>query len=150
MDEIDKKILRLLQQDATLSVQAIGEAVGLSHTPCWRRIKRLEKNGVLTGRVALISPEKVGLPVCVFAHVALKSHAEEALSAFERAVQDCEEIMDCHEMSGETDYLVRILAPDVASYERILKTVLLNLPHVGSVNSSFALKEVKHVSALPI
>ena len=150
LDEFDRKILRAVQRDATVTVQALSEAVGLSHTPCWRRLKRLEAEGVIAGRVALIDPAKVGLPVCVFAHVSIKSHSEEALTAFERAVEACEAIIDCHEMSGETDYLLRIVAPDVASYERFLKTTLLHLPNVGSVNSSFALKEVKHATSLPV
>ncbi|MEL7030398.1 MAG: Lrp/AsnC family transcriptional regulator [Pseudomonadota bacterium] len=150
IDDIDRKIVRLIQKDATLSVQTISDEIGLSHTPCWRRIKRLEKDGVILARVGLVSAEAAGLPVCVFAQVTLKSHAEAALSAFEEAVQDCKEIMDCHEMSGDTDYLVRIVAPDIQSYERFLKKTLLNLPNVGSVNTSFALKEVKRNTALPI
>ena len=150
LDEFDRKILLEVQEDAGISVQALSEKVGLSHTPCWRRLKRLEQDGVIAGRVALVDPKKVGLSVCVFAQVTIKSHSEASLSAFEIAVQDCPEIIDCHEMSGATDYLLRIVAPDITSYERFLKATLLNLPNVDSVNSSFALKEVKHATSLPV
>ncbi len=144
------KILRELQADATIPLEAIAEKIGLSHTPCWRRIKKMQDAGVIKGRVALLDPDLLGLNVTVFASITLKAHTEEALLAFENAIRQRHEIVDCFSMTGDRDYLLRIIVRSVAEYERILKESLLHLPHVASVSSAFALKEIKHTAALPI
>jgi Lrp/AsnC family transcriptional regulator len=150
LDQIDLKILRLLQRDANLGVVEIGERVGLSHTPCWRRIQRLQENGVIRERVAILDAEKVGLPVSVFANITIASHKKAALSAFERAVSNEPDIVSCHSVTGAYDYLVRVVVRDVASYESYLKERLLQLPNVEQVHSAFALREVKQTSTLPL
>ncbi|HEY4366677.1 MAG TPA: Lrp/AsnC family transcriptional regulator [Steroidobacteraceae bacterium] len=150
MDEVDLKILRLLQRSATMPVAEIGEQVGLSHTPCWRRIRRLEESGVILRSVAILNPAGVGLAVSVFANVTMASHQKAALTSFERAVQKENEIADCHSVTGTSDYLLRIVVPDVAAYERYLKEHLVHLPNVHQVHSSFALREIKHTTELPI
>lgn len=150
MDEIDLKLLRILQRNALLPIAEIAEKVGLSHTPCWRRIRRLEESGVITRRVTILDPGKVNLPVSVFANVTMSSHSKTALTSFERAVEKEAEIVDCYSVTGSSDYLLRISVPDVAAYERYLKEHLVHLPNVDQVHSSFALREVKHTTELPI
>lgn len=150
LDSVDLKILRLLQQRADLPIAELGEKVGLSHTPCWRRVRRLDESGVIRERVAVLDPAKVGLSVSVFAYVAMESHKKAALASFERAVQGEPEIVDCYSVTGASDYALRVVVPDVAAYERYLKDRLVLLPNVKQVHSSFALREVKHSTALPI
>jgi Lrp/AsnC family transcriptional regulator len=150
LDSVDLKILRLLQTHADLPVAELGAKVGLSHTPCWRRIRRMERLGVIRQRVMLLDPCAVGLSVNVFAHIIMESHKKVALSAFERSVQDEPSIVDCYSLAGASDYMLRIVVPDVAAYEKFLKDRLLHLPNVRQVQSSFALQEIKHSSALPI
>lgn len=150
MDLFDRRILDALQKDATLSVAELAERVGLSHTPCWRRLRKLEKDGVILGRKALLNAKALGLGVTVFAEVRLKVHDEETLEAFEASVRNCDEIMDCFTVSGERDYQLRVLVKNVAEYEELLKKVLLHLPHVASINSIFVLKSVKQTTHIPI
>jgi DNA-binding Lrp family transcriptional regulator len=150
LDAIDLKILRLLQQRADIPIVQLGENVGLSHTPCWRRVRRLEESGVIRERVAVLDPAKVNLSVNVFAYVAMDSHKKAALAAFEKVVLTEPEIVDCYSVTGASDYALRIVVPDVAAYERYLKDRLVHLPNVRQVHSSFALREVKHSAALPI
>lgn len=149
MDEIDLRILRKLQAQPGLPLTELASAVGLSQTPCWRRLKRLEKEGIIRGRALLLDPEALGLTVNVFAHLRLKSHHEETLEALERAVAAHPEIIECFSMSGESDYMLRVVSQSIQTYERFLKRELLHLPGVASINSSFALKCVKDTSALP-
>ncbi|MET0498375.1 MAG: Lrp/AsnC family transcriptional regulator [Steroidobacteraceae bacterium] len=150
MDDTDLKLLRILQRNALLPIAEIAEKIGLSHTPCWRRIRRLEETGVITSRVTILDPAKVNLPVSVFANVTMTSHLKAALTSFERAVEKEPAIVDCYSVTGVSDYLLRISVPDVAAYERYLKEHLVHLPNVQQVNSSFALREVKHTTELPI
>jgi Lrp/AsnC family transcriptional regulator len=150
MDNIDLRLLRILQRTALMSIAEIAERVGLSHTPCWRRIRRLEEARVITARVTILDPEKVGLPVSVFANVTMVSHSKAALASFERAVEKQPEIVDCYSITGASDYLLRISVPDVAAYERYLKDQLVHLSNVEQVHSSFALREIKHTTELPI
>lgn len=150
LDAIDRKILRQLQMQADISIVDLSLKIGLSHTPCWRRVRQLEQSGVICKRVALIDPCSVGLSVNVFAHIAMESHKKAALAAFERSVQDQPAIVDCYSVTGVSDYVIRVVVPDVAAYERFLKETLLHLPNVAQVQSSFALREIKHSSALPI
>ena len=150
LDETDQKILRLLQRDATLNIHGIGEAVGLSHTPCWRRIKKLEDHGIIAGRRCILDPERVGMDVSIFVFVRLDTHSAEVLEKFERATLDVPEILQCYTMSGEFDYLLRVVVPSVRDYEKTIKGRLLKLPHVGVMNSHFALNEIKNSTELPI
>lgn len=150
LDEIDLKILRILQKDADRNISDIGDLVGLSHTPCWRRIKKMQDNGIISGKCVHLDAEKIGLDVSIFVFVRLDTHSSEVLDIFEEATQEVSEIMQCYTMSGEFDYLLRIVVPSVRDYEKTVKGKLLKLPHVGVLNSNFALNEIKNTSILPI
>jgi Lrp/AsnC family transcriptional regulator len=150
MDAVDRKILTLLQSQPELSVVELSERVGLSHSPCWRRLKRLEAEGVIRERAVLLNPLALGLTVNVFAHLKLRQHDESTLEGFESAARERTEIVECFSMSGESDYILRIVIGNIEDYERFLKKVLLHLPGVASVNSSFALKCVKLTTRLPL
>ena len=150
LDRIDRRILRELQDRADISMQELGDRVGLSHTPCWRRVKRLEEGGFIRRRVALLDPARLDLEVNVFVNVNLKRHQENALSRFEESVQDIPEIVECYTVSGETDFLLRVIVADVSAYERLLKRTLVHLPEVGNLTSTFALRQVKYTTALPM
>lgn len=147
---MDKKILRALQDQPTLSVQALAERVGLSHTPCWRRLKKLEAAGAILERAVVLDQDVLGLPITVFAQVKLKQHDEETLDTLEAIVQERPEIVECFSMSGDSDYILRVVTGSVAQYEMLLKKVLLHLPGVAAINSSFTLKCVKLTTKLPI
>ncbi len=150
LDEIDKNILRILQQDAGTNIAEIADQVGLSHTPCWRRINKMEEAGLIMNRICVLDPEKIGMDVSIFVFVRLDTHSAEALEEFEAATRDIAEILQCYTMSGEFDYLLRIVVPAVRDYEKAVKGRLLKLPHVGIMNSHFALNEIKNTTALPI
>ncbi len=150
MDDTDLKILRILQDDSAISMVDLALKVGLSHTPCWRRVKLLEESGAIRGRAVLLDPAIMGLTVNVLANIKLKAHDEETLEAFERCALERPEIVECFVTGGEYDYAVRIVVSSIEDYERLLKKVLLHFPGVGSVNSHFALKCVKNTIKLPI
>ena len=150
LDEIDLKILRILQESADMNINDIGTRVGLSHTPCWRRIRKMQDSGVIKAHVCKLDAEKVDLDVSIFVFVRLDTHSAEALEAFEEATHSVPEIMQCYTMSGEFDYLLRVVVSTVRQYEKTVKGQLLQLPHVGTFNSHFALNEIKNISALPI
>lgn len=150
MDEVDRKLLRALQSAPDLSMQQLAERVNLSHTPCWRRLKRLEAEGLIRGRAVLLDAAALNLPVTVFAEIKLKQHDEGTLEKLERAVERCPDIVECFSMSGDRDYIFRIVVESVAKYEQFLKKTLLHLPGVASINSSFALKCIKLTTCLPI
>jgi Lrp/AsnC family transcriptional regulator len=150
MDQIDLKILSALQREPNLTIAQIGERVGLSHTPCWRRIKQMQESGVIKGRAVVLDPLKLNLEVTAFVFVRLKSHDEDALLQFEQAVADIPQIMQCYLMAAEFDYILRVITTGVQDYEAIVKRKLLHLPNVAFVNSSFALREIKNAVALPI
>ena len=149
IDAIDLAILRELQSDCSRSVQEIGERVGLSQSPCWRRIRRLEELGVLGRRVALIAPEKVGLGVTVFVTIRTNQHSQEWLDAFARAIDTIPEIVECYRMSGDVDYLLKILAADIPDYDRIYKKLITNI-QLHDVSSSFAMEPMKATTAVPL
>jgi len=149
LDAFDVKILQQLQKNSSQSAHAIAEQVGLSHTPCWRRIKRLQENGVISANVALVDAKKVGLGVVVFVTVKLKNHDEQLLSQFESAAVAMDEVMQCYIMSGDVDYLLRVVVQSIEQYEQTLKRKLVRLPGVAVLNSSFALRELKNQHLLP-
>ncbi len=150
LDKYDLKILRAIQANAEISMVDLGEKIGLSHTPCWRRMKRLEEDGFIRQRVTLLDSKKLDLGVSVHAYITIKSHDEDSLTAFESAVQNVKEIVECYSITGEKDYLLRIVVASVDRYERLLKETLVHLPNVASVNSVFALKQVKYTTQLPL
>lgn len=150
MDSIDRKILRELQREPQLAMVELAERVGLSHTPCWRRVRKLESEGVIQGRALLLDPDKLGYPISVYAELTLKSHDEATLERFEAMVHEHPQIVECFAMSGQSDYIMRILARSVSDYEKFARTTLLRFPGVGSINSSFALKTVKIAPGIPI
>ncbi len=149
MDTIDRKILNCLQEDATLSVGDIAERVGLSATPCWRRIRNLEDAGVIQNRVALLNPEKLNLGVTVFVGVKTSQHNYDWLERFAKAVEKIDEIVEFYRMSGETDYLLRIVVPDIAGYDAVYKR-LIQAVDLTDVSSSFAMERIKFTTALPL
>ena len=150
LDETDRKILRILQRDADMPISTLGEQVGLSHTPCWRRVKKLEAAGIILGKRCRLDAEKVGLDVSIFVFIRLDTHTAEALEKFEKATGSIPEVLQCYTMSGEFDYLLRVVVPTVRDYEKAVKGKLLKLPHVGMMNSHFALNEIKNSMQLPI
>lgn len=150
LDEYDRKILRALQENADYSMADLGALIGLSHTPCWRRLKRLESEGVIRGKVTLLDAKKIDLSVRVHAFVSAKNHDEDALSAFEDAVQSIPEIVECYSTSGDNDYLLQIVTNSVDDYEQLLRKTLLKLPNVGSIHSTFSLKQIKYTTQLPL
>ena len=150
LDDIDMKILRILQAAPEINISDVGEKVGLSHTPCWRRIRKMQESGLLKGRVWLVDPELAGQDVSIFVFVRLDTHSAEVMDAFEKATLDIAEILQCYTVSGEFDYMLRVVVASVRDYERAVKGKLLKLPHVGIMNSHFALNEVKNTTSLPI
>lgn len=150
IEETDRHILEILQADASIPLATLAERVGLSLSPCWRRVKRLREEGVIVGQVTLLDPKAVGLTVTVMATVTLESHAEENVTAFEDAVRTAPEVMECYAVTGERDYLLRIVVTDIEAYEQFLTARLLHLPMVRSVNSRFALRKVKYSTVLPL
>ena len=150
LDAIDRKILARLQDDARIANVDLSEAVGLSPAPCLRRVRALEERGVIRKHVTLLDPGAVGLPVSVFVNVSLERQIEKALQRFESAIRTRPEVMECYLMTGDADYLLRVVCADLAAYERFLLDHLTQIPGVASIRSSFALKQVKYSTALPM
>ncbi len=150
LDSIDWQILALLQDDARLSNVDLAKAVGLSPSPCLARVRALEEAGFISRYVSLLDPRRVGLNVSVFIQVALEKQVERALGVFEQAIRDRPEVMECYLMTGESDYLLRVVVPDLQALERFILDVLSRIPGVGNIKSSFALKQVKYQTALPL
>lgn len=150
IDAIDRRILAELQRDGRATIQDLAGRVGLSPSPCLRRIRMLEEAGILKGYVAVVDQARVGLPVSVFASVKLERQREEELDRFALAIARWPEVVECYLMTGRHDYLVRVVVPDLAAYERFLKDKLTRLEGVASIESSFALGQLKYTSVLPI
>jgi len=149
-DHIDRKILELLQRDGRATIQEIAEGVGLTPSPCLRRVRRLEQKKIIRGYAAIVDQKAAGLPISVFASVKLERQREDEIDRFSQAVSRWPEVMECYLMTGPRDYLLRIVVPDLAAYEHFLKTKLTRLEGVGSIESSFALAQVKYTNVLPI
>ena len=150
LDNTDRRILRVIQEGARVSNSELAERVGLSPSPCWRRVRTLEENGVIERYVTLVNAKAVGLPINVFATVTLEKQAESALELFEKAVKKRPEVMECNLMTGEFDYLLRVVVPDLAAYERFLMDHLTRIKGIASIKSSFSLKQVSYKTALPL
>jgi DNA-binding Lrp family transcriptional regulator len=149
-DRLDLAILAQLQQNARLSNNELAEKVGLSPSPCWRRVKRLEEQGVITGYVALLNPEYTGTPIMAYAHISLTDHRPKSITEFDIFVQDCAQILECSSLSGQYDYLLKIVSRTMSEYEHFISSELLHLPGVQSVNTSFVLDQKKYTTALPL
>lgn len=150
MDATDTKILRVLQEDAALPIAAVADVVGLSVTPCWRRIRKLEEAGVIQRRVTLLDRKAAGIGVVVFASVSLVRHTEETVAEFDAFVARRPEILEAHAVSGDRDYQLKIAVRDIEEYEGFLNRELLALSCIASVNSRFMLREIKYTTALPL
>ena len=149
MDAIDRKILTLLQQDASLSVAEIGNRVGLSSTPCWKRIQRLEADGVIQKRVALVDQDKIGLGVTVFVSIETGDHSQEWLARFAETVGSMPEVMEFYRMAGDVDYMLRVVVTDIQGYDAFYKRLIGSVP-LKNVTSRFAMEKIKATTALPV
>jgi Lrp/AsnC family transcriptional regulator len=149
MDAIDRKILSVLQQDASLSVAEIGNRVGLSSTPCWKRIQKLEAEGVIQRRVAVVDPEKIGLGVSVFVAIETGDHSEEWLKRFADVVGAMPEVMEFYRMAGDVDYMLRVVCASIQDYDVFYKKLISAIP-LKNVTSRFAMERIKQTTALPI
>jgi Lrp/AsnC family transcriptional regulator len=149
LDAIDRKILTVLQQDASLSVAEIGDRVGLSSTPCWKRIQRLEADGVITRRVALVDQDKIGLGLSVFVSIESGDHSDAWLKAFADAVSAMPEVIEFYRMAGDVDYMLRVVVADMRAYDQFYKKLIGTVP-LKNVTSRFAMEKIKSVTALPV
>ena len=149
MDSIDKKILAIQQVDSTVAVAAIAERVGLSATACWRRIRNLEKSGVIRRRVALLDAKSRGVGVTVFVSLKTSKHSQKWLESFAAHVAAIDEIVEFYRMSGEVDYLLKVVVPDIAGFDAVYKR-LIAVVDFSDVSSSFAMEEIKYATALPL
>ncbi|MPZ55787.1 MAG: AsnC family transcriptional regulator [Rhizobiales bacterium] len=149
MDAIDRRILNVLQQDASLSVAEIGQRVGLSSTPCWKRIQRLEADGVILKRVALVDQNKVGVGINVVVSIETGDHSQEWLERFAQTVSAMPEVLDFFRMAGDVDYLLRVVVADMQAYDAFYKRLIAAIP-LKNVTSRFAMEKIKSTTALPI
>ena len=149
MDAIDRKILTILQEDATLSIAELAERVHLSQTPCWKRIQKLEANGYLVKRVALVSPEKLGLGLTVFVSIETNDHSREWLGRFAETVAALPEVMEFYRMAGDVDYMLRVVVTDMAAYDTFYKKLIETIP-LKNVTSRFAMERIKSTTAYQV
>src|SRR5579863_6077296 len=149
MDAIDRKILAVVQDNASLSVAEIGQRVGLSSTPCWKRLQRLEADGVILRRVALIDPDKIGLGITVFVSIETGDHSQEWLKRFADTVGAMPEVMEFYRMAGDVDYMLRVVVADIAGYDAFYKKLIATVP-LKNVTSRFAMEKIKSTTSLPI
>ena len=149
MDRLDRKILRLLQENTTLAVADIAKKVGLSTTPCWRRIQKLEEEGVIRRRVAILDQTKVNASVTVFAAIRTKMHSLEWLKRFSEVIQEFPEVVEFYRMSGDVDYLLRVVVPDIAAYDTFYKKLIAKI-EIRDVSSTFAMEQIKYTTELPL
>lgn len=150
LDEIDRRILDVLQNNARIANVDLADRVGVSASPCWRRVREMEDSGVIARYVTLVEPAALGLRVSVFVRVTLEKQIEGALEIFEAAVRLRPEVMECYLMTGDADYYLRVVVADLPAYERFLMDHLTRVPGIANIRSSFALKQVKYTTALPL
>lgn len=148
-DPASLRILDALQANSEISNAELAELVGLSPSPCWRRVAELKTQGVIRGSVALVDPLALGLAVNVFVHVSLKQQDKQSLEVFDAAIRERPEVMECYLMSGESDYMLRVVVEDLLKYQELMIEVLTRIPGVANIRSSFALAQVKYTTALP-
>lgn len=149
LDHVDVKILQLLQEDATLSVGEVAARIGLSSTPCWKRIQRLQMDGVITGRVAIVDPIKIGLGLSVFVFIESGDHTKEWQASFAAALKAMPEILDMYRLAGDFDYVVRVVVPDMKSFDQFYRR-LISTAALKNVTSRFAMETIKSVTTLPL
>ena len=149
MDRIDNQILAILQKDASLPVADIARKVGLSVTPCWRRIQKMEEDGIIKGRVALLDGQKIGMGMSVFVGIKTDQHNVDWLEQFAKSISALPQVVEFYRMSGEIDYMLRVVVPDMASYDVFYKK-LISTVKLKDVSSSFAMEEIKYTTALPV
>jgi Lrp/AsnC family transcriptional regulator len=149
LDRMDRKILEILQKDSTLPVAEIGKQIGLSTTPCWRRIQKLEDQGVIARRVALLDPKKVNVGVTVFVSITTSNHTKDWLERFHAALEDFPEVVEFYRMSGQIDYLLRVVVPDIERYDAFYKKLIARI-ELSDVSSAFAMEQIKFTTALPL
>lgn len=149
LDEMDIKILRILQQDCTRPVADIGKEVGLSTTPCWRRVQKLEESGVIQRRVAILDAKQVNAGVMIFVSIKTDKHSLAWLEKFHNVVADFPEVVEFYRMSGEIDYLLRVAVPDIAAYDAFYKRLISRID-IAKVSSAFAMEQIKYTTALPL
>lgn len=150
LDKTDRTLLALLQKDCTLSLQALADAVNLTTTPCWKRLKKLEDDGIIRARVALLDGEKLGLSLTAFMLIKTQQHSSDWFQQFVAVVQQMPEVMAFYRMAGEYDYLLRIQVADMKSYDAFYKRLVNSVPGLIDVTSSFAMEEIKYTTALPV
>ncbi len=150
LSKTDVKILKLLQEDAGLSTAEIAERAGLSQSPCWRRISRLEQAGIIKNRVAVLDHNKLGMEVVVFVNVNLSAHGRQNLEDFERGIKKFPEVLECYTITGEMDYLLKIVTRDIQHYETFLRNHLMTMPMIREMHSTIAVTEIKDTTALPL
>lgn len=150
LDRIQTQLLNELQKDSRASTNELAERVGLSASPCWRRIREMEEAGIIRGYVALLDRRKVGLDTCVWTLVRLKKHGAGALSAFEDEVKACRQVVECYELAGENDFLLKVYLPNMDAYSEFMHSFLLKLADVDVVRTSVTLREIKNETALPL
>ena len=150
LDPTDKRILRAVQEDATISMQALADRVGLTANPCWRRLKRLEAEGVIQRRIAVIDAASVGLRMTAFVGIRISRHDAEWLGAFAAAVRNIAEIVECHRVSGELDYLLKVIVEDVAHYDRVYQRLIALVPGLIDVSTSFSMERLKETFGIDV
>ena len=150
LDDSDRRILKALQERPELTLRELGEVTGLSHSPCWRRLQRLQEAGAISAKRFVVDPEAIGFEILVFCFVKISHHQRDRLKAFEDAVAKVPEIMQCYSLSGEYDYVLQVIATSVREYEATVKNALVELPNVQSINTSFTLKRVKNSLNVPL
>lgn len=149
LDSLDQKILNLLQRDGTLSVDALSERVNLSRNACWRRVRKLEQAGIITGRVALVDAQKIGLPLLVYILVRTSDHTPKWLETFRKAMAGMPEIISAHRMTGDLDYILRVRVADVTAYDRFYQRLIAKVP-IADVSASFVMEDLKETTILPV
>jgi Lrp/AsnC family transcriptional regulator len=148
MDSMDRKLLSLLQDDASMALQDIAARVGLSVNPCWRRIKRMESEGIIRARVAVLDPEKVGLNVTVFVRIKIREHTSEWVKRFAAAVRSIAEIAECHRIGGDIDYMLKVIVADIADYDRVYKELITKVPGLADVSALFSMERIKYTTKI--
>jgi Lrp/AsnC family transcriptional regulator len=149
IDRIDRKILQILQEDCTVPVAEIGRRVGLSTTPCWRRIQKLEEDGVIQRRVAVLDPRQVNAKVTAFVAITTSQHSDDWLKRFAEIVSQLPEVVEFYRMAGQVDYLLRVVVPDIEAYDAFYKKLIAKID-ISDVSSSFAMEQIKYTTALPL
>jgi len=149
VDRLDRKILAILQENATIPVAEIGKKVGLSTTPCWRRIQKLEEDGVIQRRVAVLDPKKVNAKVTAFVAITTNKHNDEWLRRFAEVVEEFSEVVEFYRMAGQVDYLLRVVVPDIEAYDVFYKKLIAKID-ISDVSTSFAMEQIKYTTALPL